>query len=102
MDKDLVYLLAINAYATWTSTLIGNAHPSIKAVYDRMCNPQIGDLILETSTIHHKPWDPGALGRLIRKSNEPLMETEDEAFDEKITEEVWYHQRLIRLSYEAA
>ncbi len=88
--EDLVYLIAINAYATWTATLIGNAHPSTKALYLRMRNPQIGDLVLETSTIHREPWDPGALGRLVGVSKEVWGEAEDWSSGEQPTEQVWY------------
>jgi hypothetical protein len=92
---ELARLVAINGYAAWSATLVGDPAPSVRALYDRMRDPQPGDLVLETSTGYREPWDPGALGYLDRVVMEPAMSPEQwaEGADEGEPlpyEQIWY------------
>lgn len=94
--EELARLIAMAGYAAWCATLIGNAPPSTKALYDRMRAPQPGDLVVETSTLHRTPWDPGAVGRLLRTAMEPRWTRErwiadgGDADEPIRTEQIWY------------
>ena len=92
---ELAWLIAHSGYLAYRATLIGNAPPSTRLLFERMRNPRPGDLVLETTTYHREPWDPGGLGYLDRIVFEPMC-TEDEWDDEDgpyascPTDKVWY------------
>ncbi len=99
----LLRMVAINAYVAWSNTLIGNAPPAIHAQFERMKDPQVGDVVLETSTIwkasrytNDTPSQFPGLGVLLRTADEPYPIDPDEyADDEPVpTEKVWYVRPL--------
>lgn len=45
-------LLAISVYVAWHNTLCGNQSQDQNEYYKRLGNPQIGDLVLEITTMH--------------------------------------------------
>lgn len=83
---ELARLVAHSGYLAYTNTLIGGAPPATQACYKRMANPTVGDVVLEVSTYHREPWNPGALGRLVSEGMEPWSADDDEAG----LEHVWY------------
>ncbi len=93
----LFRLVAINAYRVYLGTLIGNPPPGLKALGERITNPEPGDLVLETSTIYKWAKDSEqaplaqypALGVLLRKTREPFPGKEEDA-DPVTYEDVWY------------
>jgi hypothetical protein len=75
-------LIALNGYMAWSNTLVGNQAPAIAEQFKRSNEPQVGDLVLETSTafrwMRHENVGPGvALGFLLRDVREPIMSRED-------------------------
>lgn len=88
-------LVEITAYNLHGACLVGNPAPKVAAMYERMKSPQVGDLVLEISTI----WDPERvgtrLGRLLRHVREPVYTPEEWGAngggDDPIpTESIWY------------
>lgn len=82
--SQLLRMVAINAYAAWTNTLVGNPAPAVKEQFERTTNPQPGDVVLETSTVwtwaKHSDEAPRdqypALGVLLRVVQEPIVTAE--------------------------
>jgi hypothetical protein len=80
----LVRLVAINAYASWHNTVVGNPAPRVAELYEKLSDPRPGDLVLETSTVwrwarsaYEAPLDEyPALGTLMRKVEEPVVDQE--------------------------
>jgi hypothetical protein len=76
-------LLAINVYTQWGNLLMGSAPPRIQAAYERMKNPQVGDVVLETSTMWQNARNADGegqfpnIGTLLRVAQEPIMSAED-------------------------
>ena len=50
VEKSL-HIAACSAYAAYRNTLSGTSSPSQQYYYERMSNPVIGDLVLETSSL---------------------------------------------------
>lgn len=99
----LLRLVAINAYVAYSNTLVGNAAPAIHAQFLRTKDPQVGDVVLETSTVWQKsrhveetPTQFPQLGVLLRVAQEPYpYEPGDYEDGEPIpTEKVWYIRPL--------
>lgn len=100
-ESRLFRLLAINAYAAYSNTIVGNPAPAIEWQGQRTCEPQVGDVVLETSTVwrwarysDEAPSDqyPG-IGVLIRVVREPIPIAEGET-DDGATETVHYIRPL--------
>lgn len=96
----LLRLVAINAYAAYMNTLVGNPAPAVEKQGKRTQDPQVGDVVLETSTVwrvsRHVEDTPGefhGLGVLLRRVREPCPRAEDEE-DDGATEEVFYIRPL--------
>ena len=52
MDEKLLKLIASSAYAAYMQSLYGSiVHPHAKFYQDRMTNPEVGDLVLEISSL---------------------------------------------------
>jgi hypothetical protein len=90
----LVQSLAYNLYL---STLVGNPAPRTREIGDRMRAPQVGDLVLEISTIYYADRVAERIGRLVRTEREPMYtakewyEDNEADADEPIPDErVWY------------
>lgn len=80
----LMRMVAINAYAAYSNTLVGNAAPAIRQQFERSTKPQPGDVVYERSTIWQwarnaddAPLDqyPG-IGVLLREAVEPIATAE--------------------------
>ena len=93
---ELAWLIAHSGHLAHRAAMIGNPPPSTRLIFERMRNPQVGDLVLETSTYYREPWDPGALGYLDRVGLEPICSEEEWDEEEEgpyascPTEKVWY------------
>jgi hypothetical protein len=98
-------LLEVSAYRLYLSCL-GNTAPDARVLYGRMINPQVGDVVMEISTIHHDGQRPryesrtgDRIGTLMRIESEPMHTPEQWAEggygDEPIpTERAWYLRLL--------
>lgn len=64
-SQDTAGLLAEVAYERWRATLVGNPAPVVRDMYERITNPQPGDLVLEVTTRGRDGWPGPALGRLL-------------------------------------
>lgn len=78
-DRDLFRMVAIAGYTAYTNTLSGTMSPRQRAAFDRMTHPQVGDLVLEITTLWSwldKPDGmPGAaLGYLRCERDEPCID----------------------------
>jgi hypothetical protein len=89
----LLRLIAINAYAAYKNTLVGDAAPIIKEQFERSTHPDVGDVVLEISTIwrssKHSVDTPFGqfpyLGKLLRIEYEPFPDDDaDSTFREKV------------------
>lgn len=77
-EKPGVYrLLAIAGFQAYNNSLVGNPAPSVRAYFHRAHNPEVGDLVVETSTIWMKKWNPAALGWLLEDTREPVQTDEE-------------------------
>lgn len=74
--SDLIRLIEINAYSVYTGTLIGNAPPAVKELFQRLKAPRPGDLVLEITTLLTPAHDGERLGRLLRDVREPVFTPE--------------------------
>ena len=76
----LLQLVAINAYAAYSNVLMAATAPRGKEIFERTSHPEVGDVVLETSTIwkaaRHAEDTPKQfpnLGVLLRVVDEPIM-----------------------------
>lgn len=96
-------------YALWDSVLVASPAPRVRARYERMSEPQPGDLVMETSTWYRYRDDPErqiySFGILLAERYEWATTDEEHAarvaeerelgFDDDITrrvEQAWYIQ----------
>lgn len=97
--NDPLYMLATTGYELWRSHVVGNQCPANHGRYERMKEPKIDDLVLETSstpriirgfqTDWHKP--EHCLGYFVRKTYEPVPDwNEIEQGEPAPKELVWY------------
>jgi hypothetical protein len=70
-------LLEITAYNLYMATLVGNPAPRVKQLYDRITKPQVGDMVLETSTIWMEDRNGTRMGKLLRVVREPMYTDEE-------------------------
>lgn len=96
--RDVVKLLALNAYAAWSSALRAAHSPGGSARYERLAHPQPGDLVLETTrgvtTLMRDTWDEH--GRALGWMHPPQNAGDDcvvEALDGTITN--WSNARFV-------
>lgn len=71
-QEQLIRLIEINAYGVYTG-MLGNFSAFAKSLYERIKAPQIGDLVLEISTLRHASHDGNRLGQLLRDVREPVF-----------------------------
>lgn len=96
-QSELLRLLEINAYGVYLNTLVGSPAPRVAALFERLTNPQIGDMVLEITTIGYVPPYGNRLGRLVRQEDEPVYSPEGEGVTEEdllITEKITYIQTM--------
>jgi hypothetical protein len=93
---DLLRLLEVSAYNLYLATLVGHPAPSVEQTGRRMRTPQIGDVVLETSTIWRDDRLGARLGKLVRTAMEPVWTADEwrEAGEDENTpiptQRVWY------------
>jgi len=75
--KELRRLVFVNAYHAYVNMLVSPKPPALRMRYEQMSNPQIGDLVMEISTIYMPDRDEDRMGRLLRIEEWPF-ETEEE------------------------
>jgi hypothetical protein len=75
MNK-VIGLLAMSAYQLWIAMLHGGDVPSHDVMRARMKAPEVGDIVMETSTIGHRIRDHVRIGRLLRVTREPVFTPE--------------------------
>lgn len=63
-QPDLARILAVTLDSLWRLALASHATPFGEALFERMSNPQVGDLVLETTSMHRRPWPYESLGVL--------------------------------------
>jgi hypothetical protein len=86
-DYDQLRLLAINAYTVYLMSISASARdaaPKWRGMFDRLRNPVVGDIVLETSTIWQ--WARHAveagraqyphIGVLLRVADEPVVSSD--------------------------
>lgn len=73
---EIIRLLVVNAYHAWNNCLVGDPTPRIAELYKELSNPQVGDMVLETSTFGRKRRTP-AIGRLTKVAREPAYPTDE-------------------------
>jgi hypothetical protein len=73
-EKPSIYrLLAVAGFQAYSNSLVGNPAPEVRAYFERAHNPQVGDLVVETSTIWMPNWSGAALGWLLEDTYEPVQ-----------------------------
>ena len=94
IEKQLLKIACVSAYAVWIRCLVGNPCQSTKWVYEAVANPRPGDWVLEVSAGRWRnPED--ALGKLIRVAEEPVRPAEPEYGEtEAPTETIYYIETL--------
>jgi hypothetical protein len=110
-------LIAVNGYAAYRNTLVGNPAPAVRSAFERMTHPVPGDLVIETTSV--PTWraislnvdaSPGStLGILLRVTQEPVVSQDeldrmhadgdywtkpDETLADVPTERCWYIKPL--------
>jgi hypothetical protein len=75
-ERALLRLLCVNAYNLYCETIVGLS-PFLKKVNERIKEPVIGDIVMETSTIWTPERDEHRIGRFLRIEHRP-MRTEAE------------------------
>lgn len=63
--EQVAELLAISAYIAWTNTLCSGRPPNVQMYYERMGKPNVGDLVVETTTSKRGVSALDRVGRLI-------------------------------------
>lgn len=58
-------MLEKTAYDLWRATLICSSTPTGEQLFERMSHPQIGDMVLETTTIHRIKKNRRGFGKLV-------------------------------------
>lgn len=88
----LLSLLADNAYQSYRNLFSGNMSINQQEIYDRMSNPEIGDLVLETSSFT-RTHPLNRIGKLISITNEPYDEQDPDG-DHISRRDIWTIERL--------
>lgn len=69
--------LEVAAYSHYLATLVGNPAPIVERIGQRLKHPEVGDLVLEVSTIYDASRVGTRLGRLDRIAQEPVCSAEE-------------------------
>jgi len=75
--NSLLEVLASTAYISYTNCLFGSCPEFLHKYYERISNPEIGDLVLEISSVKRVP-AINRIGELISIKPEPYPDWEDE------------------------
>ena len=105
----LYRLLAVAGYQAYMNSLVGNPAPRVDAYNKRIRHPDVGDLVVETSTIWFDDWNTAAIGWLRGIAHEPVQteeehaamlaegdywENAEESYEAVPLEKVWYVEPL--------
>lgn len=111
-ETALLNLIAINGYAAYRNTCVGDPAPRVREEFERSILPQPGDLVLEITGRWYTGDSDGirwALGYLLRVTQEPVQSRDDfqqmhaegdywkspdERYEDIPTEDVWYIKPL--------
>lgn len=101
-NRELLRLIALNGYAAWRHALWAAGCEAGRHAWERAQTPQVGDLVLETSTFYARKdyvmsWPGPELGYLLREAWEPFP---GEDADPAARERVFYVKPLDRSSEE--
>lgn len=80
-------------YQAYSNCIVGNQAPAIKRYFDRVRNPEPGDLVVETSTFYARDlrgYGHVAVGTLVERKIESLVYEEDGFEPDPYEEEAWY------------
>lgn len=81
----------------YAACLVGNKAPVVQRMYDRITNPQIGDLVTELTTRHRRNYDQlRATGYLIEKREEWCTTDEEWEKDKEEWEKEYEEDSLTR------
>jgi hypothetical protein len=100
--EEMLVQIGIAGYTAWSNTLVGNQAPRTKAYYERAGKPEIGDLVVESSSLLLRLSRGSAdmtqhVGILVDHKVETLTYTPQEPEEEPETyqEEAWYVRSLL-------
>ncbi len=79
-------MMAATAMCVQDAVLVGNPVPSVKRIRERMSNPQVGDLVLETSRFYRSYLQVESFGILLARRAE-WAQTDDD-WNQEITREI--------------
>jgi hypothetical protein len=68
---ELCWFLAQTMLALQEACLVGNPAPVVEEMWQRMKEPQVGDVVLETTTVASPDWPERALGILRKRISTP-------------------------------
>lgn len=99
--REIASTLRRTIYNAWRASLAvyGNQTPASEAYHERASNPRIGDMVIESSTIHYARNDLKGVGILVDIADEPV-DYGDFVWDEEAegrphpTERVFYLRAL--------
>lgn len=99
--RELASTLRRTIYNAWRASLAmhGDQAPAAEAYHERASNPRIGDMVIESSTIHYAQNDLKGVGILVDIADEPV-DYGDYVWDEEAegrphpTERVYYLRTL--------
>lgn len=77
MSEEWLRLIAVNGLMTHRALLVGWRSPFTERLYQRITNPRVGDLVLETTSRGSAEWPGAALGYLDRVVMEPIPSCDD-------------------------
>ena len=93
-DKDLYRLIAVCAYRAYSNSLCGSPSPKLAEYYERHVKPELGDLVLETSSVGRRKDFFDSIGRLEKIEQEPFIIEDWPEDEETPMETVHYLKRL--------
>lgn len=88
-----VAALGAAGYQAYSNCLVGHAAPMVTRYFNRVKNPEPGDLVLETSTFYARDlrgYGHVAVGTLVERKVESLVYEEDGLESQPYQEEAWY------------
>lgn len=65
LEQQLIDLLAVNAYMVYSGCIVGNRPPILQYRFDVVSKPQVGDLVVEVSSLLHGRKARAGCGRLL-------------------------------------
>jgi hypothetical protein len=98
--KELAAALRRTIYNAYCATLVGSPAAITEAYSERARDPRIGDMVIESTTIHHPRHDLNGVGILEKIVQEPVDYGADFIWDEETegrphpTERVFYLRTL--------